>query len=101
MKGSERLENGRCKVKASPSRIRFSNLVSGEFAVSYLVGRHRVQELQVHIGLWKVIKSLIAISTTKVNISRVVEGLTKLQEISRVGSIQVFFHINCFLVSLI
>ena len=103
MKGSERLENGRCKVKASPNRSqrRFSNLVLGEFAVSYLVGRHRVQELQVHIGLWKVIKSLIAISTTKVNILRVVEGLTKLQEISRVGSIQVFFHINCFLVSLI
>ena len=53
MKGSERLENGRCKVKASPSQIRFSLLVSGEFAVSYLAGRYRVQELQVHIGLWK------------------------------------------------
>ena len=61
MKGSERLENGRCKVKASttPSQIRFPLLVSGEFAVSYLAGRYRVQELQVHIGLWKVSIAMI------------------------------------------
>ena len=87
MKGSERLENGRCKVnlengenikklckifhaetifessvnlkvvKIWSKSINFPLSPPGEFTVSDLAWGHRVQTLQVHPRLWKVLFS--------------------------------------------